>query len=137
MLVFEWSTSISRLKLDRRKELALRGTAVDSRTKGNGARGFVSESASVYVHDTSGNASGVPLCRQNVPKFARYKHDPIGFTRGEGPNWVFAMANESSHGVDAADPEFSVGYMKTSYGKDVVAAHMRARRSRVASLEGI
>lgn len=49
---------------------------------------------------------------------------------------MFVMTNDSFHGVDVGDPELSLGYPGTGHGKDIVAAHLRSRRTLVANLEG-
>lgn len=49
---------------------------------------------------------------------------------------MFGIAGDSSHDVDVGNPESSMGYLETRHGKDILAAHMRARRMLLASLEG-
>lgn len=49
---------------------------------------------------------------------------------------VFAMASDSSHDGKVANPELSLRYLETRHGKDVVAAHARARLMLVVSLQG-
>ena len=117
--------------------------AVEENARADGERGLGPERESVFEFDISANVSGIPPFRQTVPKFsgkradfARYQHEFINFAKGEGLDWVFVLASDSTRDIDVGDPGLTVEYLGRIHGKDMVAAHVRARRLLVASLEG-
>ena len=116
---------------------------MDDNARADGERGLVPERESVYEFDTSANVLGISPFRQTVPKFsgkradfAKYQHEFINFAKGEGLDWVFVLASDSTRDIDVGDPGLTVEYLGRIRGKDMVAAHARARRLLVASFEG-
>ena len=106
-------------------------------------RGSDPASESFDVDPASGHVPGITNFRAKVPRFSgkkvdnnRYRHEFINFARGEGLDHVFTAATDSANDIDVGNPELSMPWLERTYGKARVAAHVRARRLLVASLEG-